>query len=71
MRGDNEDDDDLYTVRRRLELARSAIVALQSRVVRLEQGQRALRAAASRAPTGTTQTRRVTNAVRIKETAGD
>ena len=66
---DDDDADELYAVRRRLELARSAIVALQSRVVRLEQGQRALRTAASRAPTGATQTRRVRNA--IKETAGD
>jgi hypothetical protein len=67
---DDDDDDELYVVKHRLELARSAIVSMQSRIARLESGQRQLRSAAGRAPTGIQQRRRVANAVRIKETAG-
>jgi hypothetical protein len=51
---DDYTDDELRDCRRRLELARGAIVALQNRVTRLEAGQRALRAA-GRAPTGVQQ----------------
>ena len=61
---DYEDDDELFAVKRRLELARSAIIGLQSRVARLEAGQRQLRSAAGRAPTGVQQRRVVRDAIR-------